>query len=57
MRLWEGQPFSFENFVVMSLQLATVRVSFFTFFEVPTFRLWDICLTFTGLMMRWKTRN
>jgi len=39
MRLWEGQPFSFEkNFLVMLLQLATVRVFFFTCFQVPTFR-------------------
>jgi len=39
MRLWEGQPFSFEKFLVMLLQLATVRVFFFTCFQVPTFRL------------------
>jgi len=39
MRLWEGQSFRFEKILVMSLQLATVRVFFFTCFQVPTFRL------------------
>jgi len=39
MRLWEGQPLSFEKFLVMLLQLATVRVFFFACFQVPTFRL------------------
>ena len=29
MRLLEGQPLSFEKYLVMSFQLATVRVFFF----------------------------